>query len=87
MVSIQRREFTERPYERLCELVQDRGGSVRLPREKGGWGLVVNLPREDWLPQAAGFFLADLDDLDMHAALCLGWMRLVESDVDKGGAT
>jgi hypothetical protein len=75
-------------YVRLCAVVRERGGSVKLKRESGGgWGLLATLPLDDGNSVvAAGFIVRELSELDLVAYCLLDWLDCVyEQPSDDAG--
>jgi hypothetical protein len=66
-------------YGRLCDVVHQLQGRVRLSAENGqAVAFTVSIPMrgaeadETW---AIGFVLGSIDDLDAHAAMALWWLH------------
>jgi len=67
---------TRESYSRLCGVMDDTGGTVRLSRNGTGWGLIATLPpkQDECQQRAAGFFFNEIDELDGHAEHILLWL-------------
>lgn len=61
-------------YQRLCRIVADAKGMIKLFREPTGWGLHVVVPAETHArPSGMACVFGDLEDLDTHASWLLPW--------------
>ena len=63
-----------RPYAKLCDSVNGRGGKVRLGRSGRAFMLVVEDPISGASPRVAGYVFHDIAELDAHALLILTWL-------------
>lgn len=78
--SVGRREL-QKPgnYQRLCDLIDERGGRVRLGRSGDTFMLVVDAPPDAGWSRMAGFAYKRPEELDFHAGLILRWLRECDS--------
>jgi hypothetical protein len=75
-MAISRLEHSHGDYERLASALERFGGTLRLARFDGGWGMTATVPavRAEHLPRAIGFVLREIRELDTHARVALAWL-------------
>ncbi len=71
-------------FARLCELVEEAGGRVKLDRSGSDWSLVVVVPRPT-SPRAAGLVFRRIEELGRQSRVLLDWMRVTGLSPSTGG--
>jgi hypothetical protein len=71
------------PYERLCQLVAQEAGTVKLSRQPDTWAIQATLPptATDLGWRGAALLFADIAELDAQARHLLRWLESTRPNV------